>query len=122
MIVVEMDGIAGRYLKPNISRLPHSSANTGYNLFRGGNIELILRDVCDIIKSRRVIAMIEENELDSTCGISDDELTKRFVEAVRIANEIKKIKGVPIQKYDFELNKSYLEYPDGRREYAEEVR
>ena len=63
--------------------------------------------------------MIEENELDSTCGVSDDELTKRFVEAVRIANEIKKIKGVPIQKYDFELNKSYLEYPDGRREYAE---
>ena len=83
---------------------------------------MILRDVCDIIKSRRVIAMIEENELDSTCGVSDDELTKRFVEAVRIANEIKKIKGVPIQKYDFELNKSYLEYPDGRREYAEEVR
>ncbi len=80
---------------------------------------MILRDVCDIIKSRRVIAMIEENELDSTCGVSDDELTKRFVEAVRIANEIKKIKGVPIQKYDFELNKSYLEYPDGRREYAE---
>lgn len=34
--------------------------------------------------------MAEENELDSTCGLSDDELTKRFEEAVRIENEIKK--------------------------------
>ncbi len=64
---------------------------------------------------------MEENELDSTCGVPDDELTKRFVEAVRIANEIKKIKGVPIQKYDDDLGLSYLEYPDGRREYAKEA-
>lgn len=62
--------------------------------------------------------MHEENELDSTCGVSDDELTKRFVEAVRIDNEIKKIKGVPIQKYDYEKKQPYLEYPDGWREYA----
>lgn len=62
--------------------------------------------------------MYEENELDSTCGVSDDELTKRFVEAVRIDNEIKKIKGIPIQKYDHEKKKPYLEYPDGRRKYA----
>ena len=45
--------------------------------------------------------MDERNELDSTCGVSVDELTKRFVEAVRIENEIKKIKGLPISKYDF---------------------
>ena len=30
---------------------------------------------------------MELNELDSTCGVSDDELTKRFIEAVRIENE-----------------------------------
>lgn len=65
--------------------------------------------------------MYDENELDSTCGVADDELTKRFVEAVRIDNEIKKIKGVPIQKYDSEKGQSYLEYPDGRREYAKEA-
>lgn len=59
-----------------------------------------------------------ENELDSTCGVSDDELTKRFVEAIRIDNEIKKIKGVPIQKYDHEKKQPYLEYPNGRREYV----
>lgn len=62
--------------------------------------------------------MYEENELDSTCGVSDDELIKRFVEAIRIDNEIKKIKGIPIQKYDNEKKQPYLEYPDGRREYV----
>ncbi len=30
--------------------------------------------------------MIVANELDSTCGISDDELTERFKEAIRIDN------------------------------------
>jgi len=58
------------------------------------------------------------NELDSTCGISDNELTERFKEAIRIDNEIKKIKGVPIAEYDEEKRTAYLEYPDGRRKYA----
>ena len=62
--------------------------------------------------------MQESNELDSTCGISDDELTARFIEGVRIENEIKKIKGVPIAGYDDEKQSAYLEYPDGRRKYA----
>jgi hypothetical protein len=62
---------------------------------------------------------MEENELDSTCGLSDDELTKRFEEAVRIENEIKKIKGHPIAKYDYTKKAPYLEYPDGRKEYVE---
>lgn len=62
--------------------------------------------------------MDELNELDSTCGISDEELTERFKEAIRIDNEIKKIKGVPIAGYDKEKKAAYLEYPDGRRKYA----
>ena len=69
-------------------------------------------------KYKEAIVMYEENELDSTCGVSDDELTKRCVEAIRIDNEIKKIKGIPIQKYDNEKKQPYLEYPDGRREYV----
>ena len=69
-------------------------------------------------KYKEAIVMYEENELDSTCGVSDDELTKRFVKAIRINNEIKKIKGVPIQKYDNEKKQPCLEYPDGRREYV----
>jgi hypothetical protein len=62
--------------------------------------------------------MNEENELDSTCGVSDDELTRRFVEAVRISNEIKQVKGNPIQCWDDEKQAPYILYPDGSREYA----
>lgn len=62
--------------------------------------------------------MNEENELDSTCGISDEELTRRFVEAVRISNEIKQVKGNPIQCWDDEKQSPYILYPDGSREYA----
>lgn len=62
--------------------------------------------------------MIEINELDSICGISDDELTECFKEAIRIENEIKKVKGVPIAGYDVEKKLAFLEYPDGRRKYA----
>lgn len=58
------------------------------------------------------------NELDSTCGISDEELTIRFKESIRIDNEIKKIKGLPTAKYDVILKKAYLEYPDGTKQYA----
>lgn len=63
--------------------------------------------------------MLETNELDSMCGITDDELTERFKEAIRIDNEIKKIKGVPIAGYDTEKKAAFLEYPDGRRKYAQ---
>ncbi len=44
--------------------------------------------------------MDEYNELDSTFGVSDDELTKRFLEAVRIDDEIRRIKGLPVSRYD----------------------
>ena len=58
------------------------------------------------------------NELDSTCGVSDEELTQRFKEAVRIENEIKRIKGTPIPCYDKETKQAYLLYADGRKEYV----
>ncbi len=61
------------------------------------------------------------NELDFMCGISDDELTRRFKESIRIDNEIKRIKGSPIARYDVTMHKAYLQYPDGRIEYAEEL-
>ena len=62
--------------------------------------------------------MLEVNELDSMCGISDDELTERFEAAIRIDNEIKRIMGVPIPCYDQEKRLAYLEYSDGRRDYV----
>ena len=60
----------------------------------------------------------EKNELDYTCGISDDELTQRFIESVRIDEEIRRIKGLPTSGYDADLKKAYLIYPDGRKEYV----
>lgn len=57
------------------------------------------------------------NELDFTCGLSDEELTVRFRESIRIDNEVRKIKGLPVAGYDDETQKTYLEYPDGRRVY-----
>ncbi len=62
--------------------------------------------------------MSEINELDSTCGISDDELTERFKASIRIDEEIRRIKGLPTARYDEIAKKAYLEYPDGRREYV----
>ena len=62
--------------------------------------------------------MSEGNELDSTCGISDEELTERFKESIRIDNEVRKIKGLPVACYDSASKRAYLEYPDGRREYV----
>ncbi len=57
--------------------------------------------------------MTEKNQLDSTCGISDDELTRRFEESIRIDEEIKRVKGTPVARYE-----AYLLYPDGRIQYV----
>ena len=58
----------------------------------------------------------EANELDSMCGVSDDDLTARFKAAIRIDEEIKRIKGTPVARYDAETKSAYLEYADGTRE------
>ena len=62
--------------------------------------------------------LTELNELDSTCGISDDELTRRFIESIRIDEEIRRIKGLPQARYDVETKRAYLLYPDGTRKYV----
>lgn len=48
----------------------------------------------------------------------DDKLTPLFRMAIRHEIEEVKAKGLPIARYDKELRRAYLEYPDGRREYA----
>ena len=62
--------------------------------------------------------MTEKNQLDYTCGLSDDEITRRFIEAIRIDEEIRKVQGIPQARYDEETKRAYLEYPDGRKEYV----
>lgn len=64
--------------------------------------------------------MSETNELDSTYGISDEELTERFKASIKIDQEICRIKGLPIAGYDDEKDCPYIEYPDGRRIYVED--
>ena len=64
--------------------------------------------------------MTEGNELDSTCGISDEELTERFKESITIDPEICKVKWLPIAGYDDELDSPYIEYPDWRGVYPNE--
>ena len=64
---------------------------------------------------------MDENELDSTCGISDDEMTNLFTQAVKIETEISRIKGTPITRYDVERKIVFFEYPDGHIEYAKEA-
>ena len=61
--------------------------------------------------------MPEKNQLDYTCGLSDDEMTRRFKEAIRIDEESRNVQGIPQARYDDDLNRAYLEYQDGRREY-----
>ncbi len=63
----------------------------------------------------------EFEEEDTIAGLSDDELTYRFRESVRIDNEIKRIKGVPIAGYDVQTRCAYLEYPDGSRKYIKKA-
>lgn len=57
-------------------------------------------------------------ELDAIDGVTDDEMTRRFQMAIRMSILAKKIKRVPIARYDEETDRAYLEYPDGHREYA----
>ena len=66
------------------------------------------------------IYLQESNELDSTCGISDEELTELFKASIKLDKEICEIKGLPIAGYDDENKRAYLEYPDGRRVYVTE--
>ena len=70
-------------------------------------------NICNMVKKEEMTT----NDLDSMCGISDDELTFRFREAVRLSNEKKRIMKRPIAGFDEKLNKPYIEYPDGSREY-----
>ena len=63
---------------------------------------------------------MEEKDLDLTCGLTDDELTERFKESIRVDDELRTILGLPIAKFDIETNKAYLEYPDGKKEYVDD--
>lgn len=51
-------------------------------------------------------------------SLTDAEVVGRFKKSIEIQNDKKKAMGCPIAGYDEENDVAYLEYPDGRREYA----
>ncbi|MBR3157643.1 MAG: hypothetical protein IKG18_15495 [Atopobiaceae bacterium] len=61
--------------------------------------------------------MMDAND-DRMFGLADDELDRRFAEAVRLANEAKIAMGVPLPMFDFDAKRAYLLHPDGRKEYV----
>jgi hypothetical protein len=67
------------------------------------------------ILKKGVLIMCERTQ------ITEEQLDNVFVEGAKLLIAKKKLKGVPISRYDMEKKKAYLEYPDGRRVYAEET-
>ena len=57
----------------------------------------------------------------SRTGNVESIIDRLGVEAVRIEDEIRRVKGLPVSKYDYDKDMTYIEYPDGRRVYAEET-
>lgn len=49
----------------------------------------------------------------------DDKLQEVFIKGVRLALEKKKLKNLPISRYDREKQRTYLEYPDGTIQYED---
>ncbi len=64
--------------------------------------------------------MAIENELDSTCGVSDEELTKLFKESIRLDNEKRNILELPTSGFDATTRRAYSKYPEGPLEYVKE--
>ena len=62
------------------------------------------------------VRMTDGND-DLMFGLTDEELDKRFREAVRLANEAKIAMGLPLAKYDAKTKRAYFLYADGTREY-----
>lgn len=48
----------------------------------------------------------------------DERMTRAFQASIDAAIADKIAKGLPVARYDAQNDQSYLEYPDGRREYV----
>lgn len=85
--------------------------------------ELKLRkyDICakgGIMKNNKVIK-VEVLKCNENVSPSDKEMDRRATYAVKAAISKAKVCNRPIAKYDDVKKKAYLEYVDGRREYAD---
>ena len=71
-------------------------------------------------KSGKVIKVVSQEEEKSTLTVSDNEMDKRAVEAVKAAINKAKICKKPIAGYDKEKKLAYVEYANGERKYAKQ--
>lgn len=92
----------------------------GSGLFSDDRAKNIMKGFHEALKAQDKMPP-KPNELDSTCGVTDDELVKRFRQAIEQENEASQINGLPVTGYDREKKASYIEYPDGRRVYGDEA-
>jgi antitoxin component of RelBE/YafQ-DinJ toxin-antitoxin module len=51
-------------------------------------------------------------------GLTPEEVTRAFDDAVKQEIAMKQKKGLPVARYDKETGRAYLENADGTREYA----
>jgi hypothetical protein len=52
-------------------------------------------------------------------GNEDIEQVKTIQKGVRLQVALNKVKGAPVARFDAKTRTPYLEYPDGRKEYAD---
>lgn len=60
---------------------------------------------------------MNKNEFCCTIVLSEKEIERRFIEAVRTDKKRSRVNGKPTCEYDREKGKAYLLFPDGRRVY-----
>ena len=70
-------------------------------------------------KNGRIIKVISRQEEKEILSVSDSEMDRRAVEAVKAAINKAKICKKPIAGYDKEKKAAYIEYANGDRKYAE---
>ena len=70
-------------------------------------------------KNGRIIKVISRQEEKEILSVSDSEMDRRAVEAVKAAINKAKICKKPIADYDKEKKAAYIEYANGDRKYAE---
>ena len=70
-------------------------------------------------KNGRIIKVISRQEEKEILSVSDSEMDRRAVEAVKAAINKAKICKKPRAGYDKEKKAAYIEYANGDRKYAE---
>ncbi|RHS21588.1 hypothetical protein DWV68_13930 [Roseburia sp. AF12-17LB] len=70
-------------------------------------------------KNGKIIKVVSRQEEKEILSVSDSEMDRRAVEAVKAAINRAKICKKPIAGYDKEKKAAYIEYANGNRKYAE---